>query len=693
MSRRRRVIVLLLVAAGLVVGGTFAVPGLRWRARVVELKLSGRLPGIGWRMLIGMMEPGGRFWLKPLLDNPNPNVVLQNPYDSRKDLERVRETFRTRCSECHGADGRATAAGVPDLATGTFVRGASDWALFRTIRDGIPGTAMSPHPLPDSTIWRLVGLIRSWSRRPGDSASAPDAGIASVDLTSTRIATLSDTSSDWPTYSRTYDGQRHSGLSRIDRRNVGRLALTWVHQMPTDQPLAEVTPIVVAGVMYITEPPGTVRALDAATGAALWSYQRQLPENLSLCCGTVNRGVAVLGDRVFVGTLDAHLLALDARTGALLWDREVADYREGYSITGAPLALGDMVVTGVAGGEYGIRGFLDAYDAASGTRRWRFHTVPDSGGGTWAGDSWRHGGGPTWLTGAFDPDLNLVYWGVGNPGPEFNADSRAGDNLYTNSVIALDADSGALEWHFQFTPNDDHDWDAVQIPVLFDATVDGRRRHLMGWANRNGFYYLLDRVTGRFLGAEPFVRQTWAERIDPAGRPVERAGSSPSRNGNLIYPSVVGGTNWWSPSFDASAGLLFVPFLDQGGLYFKGEAHFDEGQMFQGSTTQQAAGRPATAGVKAIVATTGAVLWEKELETFPHFDVSRGGVLSTGGHLVFAGAGSVLHALDADTGQELWRANLGGHISAGAVTYRVDGRQMISVSSGRAIFAFGLPTR
>src|SRR5579872_1568668 len=324
---------------------------------------------------------------------------------------------------------------------------------------------------------------------------------ARAQVTYERLLKASQDEGNWMTYSGTYRSWRYGSLSQITRENVTHLKIEWVYQMPTTLTV-ETTPIVVDGMMYISEPPSNVVALDAVTGRAYWRYQRALPKRINVCCGLVNRGVAVFGDRVFVGTVDAHLVSLDAKTGAVLWDVPVADYKTGHSITVAPLAVKGMIVTGIAGGEYGIRGFLDAYDPETGKRRWRFWTIPEPGqpgNETWPAEAWKHGGGSTWVTGSFDPDQNLIIWGTGNPSPDWNGDPRPGDNLYSDSAIAIDADTGKLKWHYQFVPHDLHDWDAVQVPVLVDDEWQGKPRKLVYWAHRGGFFYVLDRQTGQML--------------------------------------------------------------------------------------------------------------------------------------------------------------------------------------------------
>src|SRR5215467_4226253 len=313
-----------------------------------------------------------------------------------------------------------------------------------------------------------------------------------------RLMNAAQENGNWMTYSGTYRSWRYSSLDQIAIDNARRLQVEWVYQMPTTL-MVETTPLVVDGIMYLTEPPSNVVALDAATGRQYWRYRHELPNRINVCCGQVNRGVAILGKRIFVGTVDAHLVALDAKTGAVLWDVRVADHTTGHSITVAPLVVKDTVICGISGGEYGVRGFIDAYDVATGKRRWRFWTVPEPGqpgGETWPGDAWKTGGAPTWVTGSFDAEQNLIIWGTGNPSPDWNGDSRRGDNLYSDSAIALDADSGKLKWYFQFVPHDVHDWDATQVPILVDGEWRGQTRKLIYWAHRNGFYYVLDREKG-----------------------------------------------------------------------------------------------------------------------------------------------------------------------------------------------------
>jgi alcohol dehydrogenase (cytochrome c) len=366
------------------------------------------------------------------------------------------------------------------------------------------------------------------------------AGSLRAQVTLERLLHPEKEPQNWLTYSGNYNAQRYSALDQITRDNAKNLEMQWVFQARSLEKF-EATPLVVDGIMYVTEPVNNVVALDAKTGAIFWVYEYHPSADARPCCGAVNRGVAILGDTLFMGTVDARLIAIDAKGGRPIWNIQVGDPKLGYSLTHAPLVVKDKVIVGVAGAEYGIRGFIAASDAATGKEVWRFNTIPgpgEPGHETWTGNSWEHGGGSAWITGSYDPSLNLVYWGTGNPGADWNADNRKGDNLYSDCAIALDADTGKLKWYFQFTPHDEYDYDAVQIPVLVDANWKGSPRKMMMWANRNGFFYVLDRTNGKFLYGMPFTKQTWAKGLDENGRPIPAANMSPTAAGTLIYPGV-----------------------------------------------------------------------------------------------------------------------------------------------------------
>jgi alcohol dehydrogenase (cytochrome c) len=504
-----------------------------------------------------------------------------------------------------------------------------------------------------------------------------------------RLRDADRTPADWLTYSGNYQGHRHSRLKEIDTRNVAQLRPAWVYQS-REVGKIETSPLVVDGILYFTEKPHIVTAVDGRTGRPLWTQRRPAATGVPSCCGPVNRGLAVLDDSLFVGTLDAHLLALDLQTGKVRWEVTVADPKAGYSITAAPLALDDRVVIGVAGGEYGARGFIDAYDAATGARRWRFWTVPgpgEPGHETWSGDSWKTGGAPTWVTGVYDPALDLVYWGAGNPAPNYDGDGRAGDNLYSNCLLALDGRTGQRRWSFQFTPHDLHDWDASQVPILFDAAVDGKPRKLVAQVNRNAFYYVLDRESGAFVRGVPYARQSWAEGLDPHGRPIVKPGTAPSPEGTLVYPGLAGGTNWYSPSYDPARGLVFAQVHeDYAQLFFKLPQPPSAGTLFMGGATRDTQDEHYGV-VKALEATTGKVRWETRQHSPP-----SAGVLSTAGGLVFTGnREGWFFALDAGTGRVLWRFQTGGVVWANPIAFQVDGRQHVAIAAGQSIFAFALP--
>jgi len=521
-------------------------------------------------------------------------------------------------------------------------------------------------------------------------AAATEEPVARGELTFERLVNADQEPENWLMYSGDYSGRRHSALDQVNGDTVEGLEVAWVHQFHTLS-VVETSPVVVDGMMFVTESPSTVIALDAATGRPFWRYEHLVADKLTLCCGENNRGVAVLGDKVFVGTVDARLIALDAKTGNVLWNVEVGDAAAGYSITNAPLVVKDMVLTGIAGGEYGIRGFLDAYDAETGERVWRFYTIPgegEPGNDTWGGDSWKYGGAPTWITGSYDPDTNVIYWGTGNPGPDWNGDVRPGDNLYSDSAVALDADTGELLWHFQFTPHDTHDWDAVQVPVLADVQMDGRERKLLLWGNRNGFYYVLDRTSGEFLRAQAFVKQTWAEGMDEDGRPILIAGKEPTEAGVEVFPGITGGTNWWSPSYSPTSNLFYVRSYDGADIFYKRDDDFEEGDLYLGGYGE-AADDPenVTTAIRALDPLTGDLRWEYSIPTAWW----GAGILTTAGGLVFSGtADGYVFALDDSTGEALWHMSVGGQVHAAPMTYSVDGRQYVTVAANHALFTFAL---
>ena len=520
-----------------------------------------------------------------------------------------------------------------------------------------------------------------------------------------RIVNATEEPENWLTYNGDYMSQRYSRLDQITPDNVTNLELKWILQNQVFGAWQS-NPIIVDGVMYVTERPNSVMAVDASTGRVFWKFRHTPSENARVCCGANNRGVAVLDDRVFMGTLDARLIALDRINGQPSWNAEVADVNLAYSVTMAPLVVKDKIIIGVGGGEYGIRGYVAAFDAETGEQAWKTYTIPgpgEPGHDSWEGDDWEHGGASVWITGSFDPELNLTYWGVGNPGPDWNAGQRPGDNLFSDSVIALDADTGELEWYFQFTPNDGYDYDSVQVPVLADIVWRGEPKKVMMWANRNGYFYVLDRVTGLFLEGKPFVTVNWSSGLDENGRPIP----TPQPEGMPTYPGNQGGTNWYPPSYSPRTGLFyFSAWENYATIYRAEESEYVPGQAFLGGGFSVLAPSPDAptigigrtnpinnwtdevgyASLKAMDPQTGEAVW-----SYNQYDVSDSGMLTTATDLLFTGGREgYFHAIDARSGDLIWNVNLGGQIVMAPVTYMVDGIQYVSVISGNGLSTFAL---
>ena len=491
---------------------------------------------------------------------------------------------------------------------------------------------------------------------------------------------------NWLTYSGDYGGRRYSALDQVNVTNAHSLVAKWVYQTAATGKF-ETTPLVADGILYATGPDDRGFALDARTGRPIWLYQRHLPADIRPCCGRVNRGFAILGDKVFLGTLDAHVIALDAKTGNVVWDVAAVDYTKGYSFTSAPLVVKNLVILGVSGGEYGIRGFIDAYGADTGQRKWRFYTVPgpgEPGHNTWEGESWQIGGAPAWMTGVYDPATNQLFWPTGNPSPSNRGEGRGGDNLYSNALLALEADSGKLNWYFQFTKHDEHDWDATQVPVM----IDTGGKQLIAQANRNGFFYILDRTNGKLLSATAYGKTTWSDGKDAEGRPVANKDSSPTPAGRTVCPGALGTTNWMSPSFDSQTGLFYVTARDQCDLFSTAAQPYQAGHAYYGSAyfpSDEA--EPYVGAVRAIDIASRKVKWE-----FRHTSPTWSGVLSTAGGLLFTGeAEGNFVAIDATTGSPLWHFQMGGAVYASPMAFAVDGKQYIAIAAGSALYAFGLP--
>ena len=531
----------------------------------------------------------------------------------------------------------------------------------------------------------LVLVVLTTGIQPPVLAQNAESGVTYEDI----LNGLSEPSK-WLTYSGDYTGQRHSPLTMITPGNVQDLVPIWTFQTGTMTRGRgfETTPLVLDGVLYVTGSNNFAWALDARTGRPFWQYRRNLPDDLTYgSSAPVNRGFGILGDRLFMVTLDAHLLALDRKTGSVLWDIELADYQIGYAATLAPLVINDKVIVGISGGEYPTRGFIDAYDPTSGDRIWRFYTVPspgEFGSETWPDDPevMARGGGATWMTGSFDPELNLIYWGTGNPNPDYYGEKREGDNLFTNSILAIEADTGTLRWHYQFTPHDLHDWDSNHVPVLADLVLDGELRKVVMVANRNGFFYMLDRVTGELLVGEPFTDTTWAREIGSDGRPIVLNDGSKG-----CLPDPWGGTNFMPPSFNPDLEMLFVTAREVCATFVPQEPEIVPGRPSFGGVVwidrDQGYG-----ALRAIDVKTGERQWE-----FRYPSATMAGVMTTASGLVFAGdhEGNFM-AFEASSGRNLWHYQTGSRIwGAAAMTHVLDGRQHVLIPSGTTLVAFALP--
>jgi alcohol dehydrogenase (cytochrome c) len=672
------------LAAAMVVAASavIAVPTLRWRAHIVMLNATGGIPHIEWHELLPLLSPSAPHSLAPLIESRNPYAVIRNPVRARADIDAGARAFSTECASCHGPDGSGGTI-APALVGRPLKHGASDWALYRTIRDGVSGSSMPAHPSMSSTqVWQIAAFVRALNLAVHGSYEDQESALPQPVTTSfAELKADARPGRDWLMYSGSYTGQRNSTLSRITTENVSHLALRWAQQLEGDLDMVQCSPVVRNGIMFFTLPPGTVMALDARTGRRIWKFEASAAPPRPEFIGTsVNRGVALLGDQLFVGTWDARLLSLSAQTGKLLWERRVEE-PDWHWISAAPLAVRDMVVIGTGFKEG--HGVLRAYDAKTGEPRWTFDSIAQPGDpnhASWRGDSWQLGGAATWMTGTYDPDLDLLFWGIGNPKPDYDATIRRGDNLYTNSLVALNAATGKLVWYFQFSPGDDHDWDSNQIPVLAELPGESGPRKVVLFANRNGFYYVLDRKTGRFLTGRAFARQNWTAGLDEQGRPIPLPRSEADQKGRLVYPSNLGATNWWPPAFDPTLKLMFVPSFEHGMVFFQ-----------SGNSFPTESEKSFYSAVRAINAQSGEVVWEHKQAPRQGIRVV-GGLLATQGGLVFGGDANLFFALSARTGDLLWSVDTGGHIAAAPISYEVAGEQFVSIAAGRDLLRFALPS-
>jgi len=640
------------------------------------------------------------------------SLVAFGPAASAQDSGR--QVFAQRCAGCHGSDGNGGELG-PGIATRVPTR--TDQELTTLFRQGLPASGMPAFAnLSESDTGSLIQFLRTIKPRAG---SAPERATVTVGGSTLSGLVLNQSQfdeqllgddrkihllrkngsqlrsvtsqTDWTSYNGGYAGSRYSTLTQINKGNIASLAPKWMFSLRNTNNL-QVTPVVSEGVMYVSAA-NECYALDAGSGREIWHYQRARTKGLvGNAAGGVNRGVSIAGDRLFMVTDHAHIIALNKHTGALLWETEMADWHQNYNATGAPLPVGSLVVTGTSGGDEGVRGFVAAFDQASGKEVWRWWTTPkrgEPGSDTWQGKGLDHPAGTTWMTGTYDPALDTIYWTVGNPGPDLYGEDRLGDNLYTDSLVALDAKTGAKKWHFQFTPHDVWDYDAEETPALVDANWQGQPRKLVVQANRNGFFYVLDRTNGKFLFGTQYVKNvTWATGLDSNGRPMRVPNMEPTLEGKRVCPSLDGASNWYSTSWNPATNLYYVQTNDKCGVFTKVPLEWEAGKGFMGGSFAPAP-EPAQRLLRAIDITTGKAVW-----SLPQTGTvnSWGGVLSTAGGVVIFGEDSgALMAADAATGKALWSFQTNALWKASPMTYVFDNKQYVAVAAGSDIIAFGLP--
>ena len=546
---------------------------------------------------------------------------------------------------------------------------------------------MPPTDLTGGELDNVIAFLKN--PVPGEAAPAEWKPGADLNVTYARLKNAHAEPQNWLTYWGDYQGTHYSRLTSITPANVRSLKAQWSYQFGAGN--NETMPLVVDGLMFVTGPLNNAAALDARTGRPIWRYTRRLPRVASHCTVMTNRGFAILGDRLFMATLDTHLVSLDAKTGAVIWDVPVDDYQKGFSITHAPLAIDGKIIVGVTAGECGLQGFVDAYDAATGKKLWRNWAVAQKGDparSTWSGDSADYGGAPTWMTGTYDAETDTIFWPTGNPGPDYDGSVREGANLYSCSVLAIDPKTGKLKWYFQFTPHDTHDWDATETPVLVDAMFRGTMRKLLIHADRNAFYYVLDRETGQFLHGKAFSHQTWAKGLDDSGHPIVKPGTDPTPEGNYTCPDANGATNWAAPSYDPRTNLFIVAVREACAIYTSKTREPRPGAGFTGTGQQEDEVVGAPGAIRALDPASGDTRW--------NFPIQEGspaaGVLGTAGGVVFASSkDGYLIALDSSSGKPLWQYQTGGDIRSSPMSYSVDGKQYVAIASSSALFAFALP--
>ena len=629
-----------------------------------------------------------------------------------------RKAFESRCSICHGADGNGGEMGPPITRR---LQSMDDGQVKTTILSGLPDRGMPAVNVNETEMPVLLAYIRTLRPRRGGfgftqyplkatltngktlqgtviSEGFIEAALRSDDkrihlLRKMEGGKFTEVTSEvnWTTYNGDVGGNRYTTLTQINKSNVKRVAPLWMFTLPNVSGL-QVTPLVVDGLMYVTAG-NECYALDAGSGRQIWHYQR--PRSKGLVgggAGGTNRGAAYANGKIFMDTDNAHLIALDRWDGSLLWETEIADSKLNYSATSAPIVVGNLVITGTAGGEEGARGFIAAYDQNTGKEVWRFWTVPapgEPGSETWKGKGIEHGGAVAWFTGVYDSETDTVFWQAGNPGEDYNGDERVGDNLYSDCILALDAKTGKLKWHYQTTPHDLWDWDTTETPVVINANWEGKPRKLLVQGNRNGFFYVFDRINGKLLLAKQFIKElTWASGIGPDGRPILKPNQEPSPAGTRVCPSQDGATNWYSPSWNPITGLFYMQTNEKCSIYTKREEEFALGRAFLGGGQRV---DPATKPVRILRALdlqTGAVKWE-----IPQIGTANswGGTLATSTGLVFFGEDSgAFAAADASTGKILWTFPTGVNWKASPMVYQFGGKEIVAVAAGAGIMAFGL---
>ena len=627
-----------------------------------------------------------------------------------------RKMFENRCSGCHGADGNGGELG-PAIAR--RVVNLTDAQIKTTILEGIPTRGMPASSLGDPELPQLISFLRTMRpRRMGFqpyrlkaalaggkslegmvvAESFEDAALKTDDeklhmLRRADGGKFREVTSevDWTTYNGNIGGNRFTTLSQITKSNLKHVGPRWIFTMPNASGL-EVTPIVSEGVMYVTNA-NECYALDAGSGRQIWHFQRPRTRGLiGNAAGGMNRGVALAGDKVYMVTDNAHLLALKRADGEVAWEIEMADWHKNYNATSAPIIVGNLAITGTAGGEEGARGFVAAWDKDTGKEMWRFWTVPlpgEPGSETWKGKGIEHGGAVAWFTGVYDASTDTVFWQAGNPGEDYNGDDRLGDDLYSDCILALDAKTGKLKWFYQTTPHDLWDWDTTETPLAIDANWEGKPRKLLVQGNRNGFFYVFDRTDGKLLLAKQFIKEmTWATGIGPDGKPLRVAGQEPSEKGTRVCPSQDGATNWYSPSYNAATGLFYMQTNEKCSVYLKRPDEFAFGRAFLGGAQRVDGNSKPVRVLRALDLQTGAVKWE-----IPQVGSANswGGTLATATGLVFfcEDSGSFV-AADAATGKVLWTFEASANWKGSPMVYQFDGREMIGVAAGGSIMAFGL---